>query len=154
MLTFLLANWRTVFVLAAFACLGAYGLLMRSERDHARSEYATFKAQVATAAEVAAELALKKTVQDEQRKEAADADHEKTVAALNARIASLRARHPVGSAVPPAPAGSSHPELSCFDRGAFERAYGELVTEIRAGADEGTAATIDLNTAKDWVKTR
>lgn len=63
-----------------------------------------------------------------------------------------RLRDNAGSrGLPKPPAETRRPDLSCFDRTELERAYGELVKEVRGIADEGTEATIGLNTAKQWA---
>jgi Tfp pilus assembly protein PilX len=151
---FLIANWRTLAVLALVAVLGAYGLTMRLQRDAARTELATFKEQVAEAAQRQTEQALKRTIADEKRKEEADAAHAQTVSALNARIAGLRARHPDSGFVPPAPATTSRPDLACFDRAEYQRADGAFTAEARGLADEGATAAIDLDAAKVWAQGR
>jgi len=91
--------------------------------------------------------------------EKANADHAKVMADFNARIA--RMRQPTNTtsySLPAAPAASSRPDLACFQRADFERESRELIEQLRAGirglADEGTAATVDLDSAKLWGQRR
>lgn len=99
------------------------------------------KAQAESDAHKAADIA---------NKEKADHENAATVAALNTVIYGLRHSNTSAGNLPPAPAGSSRPDLACFDRAAYQSAYGILVEGLRGLADEGTAATVDLNTAKRW----
>lgn len=91
---------------------------------------------------------------DKLEKEKADAENKDLRRELDVRVAQLRdARSRAGGGiVPAAPSGSRRPDLACFDRAEYQRAYGALVTEVRGGADEGTASTVDLNTAKKWAQ--
>jgi hypothetical protein len=115
-----------------------------------RAELAKFRAEVAATGEVAKLEAAAKEAADKSRKEKADAEHERTVADLRATVGRLRAERPSSSFVPAAPAGSSRPDLICFDRAEYQRADGVLTAGARGLADEGTAATVDLDTAKRW----
>jgi hypothetical protein len=153
---FLIENWRTLAVLALVASIGAYGLTMRLQRDAARTELATFKEQVAEAAQRQTEQALKRTIADEQRKEKADAENADTVTRLRADVERLRReRDSRSSSIGTAPAASKCPDGQvCFDRAEFERAYRALVADLRAIADEGAAVTVDLDTAKKWAQGR
>jgi hypothetical protein len=150
----LLANWRLVAIASVVAVLGGYGMTMRVQRDNARSELVEFKAQSAKAAWLAAEKAFQETIADQKRKEAADAENSAALAALAGTIKRLRNERPPSNFVPAAPAGSSRPDLACFDRPALERAYGELVVGVRELADEGAAATVGLDTARRWAAGR
>jgi hypothetical protein len=154
MIAFALANWRLIAIVIAFAAIGGYAAVMRMQRDSVRAEYAEFREKSAQAAAAAAEIALKKTIADEQRKELTDAEHAKTVIALSARIKRLRDANPAGGFVPAAPAGSGRPDLACFDRAEYQRADGVFIEGARGLSDEGTASTLDLDTAKFWVKGR
>ena len=127
-------------------------------KDVARIQqaYDSFKAQVKVEGEEAQKKAKVQEMANQLRKDTADAEHKVTVAALTADIAKLR--HDRDSArgdfLPPAPSGSSRPDLSCYDRAALESALGGFIAEVRGFADEGAAATVDLNTAKSWAQAR
>jgi hypothetical protein len=146
--------WGYVAAGIAIAALTA-GLWVQTLRlDASKAEYAHFKGgqvALATAAKIAAE---KKAKEDKATKEKVDADHKLAIAALNTRISRLRkSRDGRGSGVPATPASSKCPQgLTCYDRAALERAYRELVAEVRAGADEGSAIAADLDAAKQWAR--
>jgi hypothetical protein len=153
----LLAKWGVIVALA-LACMG-FGAVKMHQHDQKKydaleTQFETFKAKTAALGEAAITAAKAKAAADKLKQETTDVEHEKIVLKLTADIKRMRADADSarGSYVPPAPAASSRPELACFDRGALESAIGELVTEVRAGADEGTTETIDLDTAKRWVK--
>ena len=88
---------------------------------------------------------------DKRRKQEADNAHKTESARLAGIIAGLRKSRPSSSFVPPAPAASSRPDLACYDRPELERTTGKLIEGLRGLADEGTAAAVDLNTAKAWA---
>ena len=112
--------------------------------NEVRAEWKQANARAETAAR-------QKESADRQSKEKADAENVATVARLNAGIAKLRnERDRRAPNVPAAPATSSRPDLACFDRAEYQRAYGDLVTEVRGFADEGTTRTLELDNAKRW----
>ena len=145
--------WLALGIFLAGAALGGGGAWVaqgwRLDALHARFDgfVATTKAE----GEAAKEAADKQAAADKLKKGKSDAENLQTRAALAIALNSLRAQRPAGSLLPPAPAGSSRPDLACYDRAELGRAYGDLVTEIRGFADEGSAAVIDLNTAKAWA---
>lgn len=122
--------------------------------DALQGRFDAFRTQVAYAGKLAQIAADKEIAAGKLAKENADAENSRTHAADIATIASLRRERDSArrSAVPAAPAGSSRPDLACFERTALESALGGFIAEIRGLADEGTAATVDLNTAKLWAK--
>lgn len=131
-------------------------LYIGAKQDVARVQQAfdSFKAQVKVEGERAAAKAKAQEMSDKLRRDTADGEHKATVAALIADISRLR--HDRDSArggfVPPAPSGAKRPELACYDRAALESAIGGFVAGLRGLADEGAAATVDLNTAKSWAQ--
>lgn len=117
--------------------------------------FASFKAQVKVEGDEAQKKADAQKMFDKLKKDTADAENVATVARLTTDIAKLRndrdsAR---GGFVPPAPSGSKRPDLSCYDRAALESSLGGFIAEVRGLADEGTAATVNLDTARRWAQT-
>ena len=121
------------------------------------TQYIKFKGGVAAIGEQAKTRNAIQALNDLKAKEYEDENNRAVHAADRVAIKQLRddrdrARR---SPVPPAPAGSSRPDLLVLDRAEFERAHGEALGRLREGArglaDEGTAATIDLDTAKKWA---
>jgi len=116
-------------------------------------EYQQFKGGVAALGQEAKTRNAVITLDNLKAKERADEEHTRQHGLDVSTIG--RMRHDRDSAgggtVPAAPAGSARPDLACFDREALKSAYGRLVERVRGGADEGTAATIDLNVAKVWA---
>ena len=107
------------------------------------------QAKAVIVAQIARDAAEKETKRLKGEKEKADVENKRTMDELTARIKRLRAASGVGR-VPPAPPASRRPDLAAFDRADYERAYRELVQEIRGIADEGTADAVALNTARAW----
>ena len=149
----LLTN-KYVWIGLVMLALGAYGLAMKSQRDAIRAEYAEYRTQVAVAAQAAAEQALKKTIEDEKRKEEADVENLRLVAALNAATRRLRDARAGSNFVPATPACPARPESACLDRTQLEHALRTLDTEVQSLVDEGSRAVIDLDTAKRWAQER
>ena len=114
----------------------------------------SFVAQVKVEGERSEAEAKARTAAEKLSKEQADAENKKSAAANAASIAELRhqrdsARRAFLSSSPP---GSVCPDgQACFLKADFERAYGKLVADLRGIADQGTAVTIDLDTAKKWA---
>ena len=100
--------------------------------------------------------ALKKESDDKLAKGKADEQNRMVIATLTSTISGLRQQRASagGGQLPAAPAGAKRPDLICFDRQAYQSAYGGLVTEVRGLADEGTASTVNLDTAKLWAQAR
>ena len=147
-----------VLVLAAVAGFAAYKMHQHDQiaYDKLMAEYNTFKGGVAALGEKAKTDAAKQALHDLKNKERADNENKRTTTANAVAIARLRRELDAarGSYVPPAPAGTEHPELACFDRDALGSAIRGLVAEVRRLVDEGTAAVTDLNTAKIWNQGR
>jgi hypothetical protein len=123
-----------------------------------QAEYETFVAAAKIAGDKQTEEARLKDKENQLRWEKANEEWKKTHAADIATIVRLRksATDPSSRPLPQAPTGSSRPDLICFDRVEYQRedgkALGNLFAGARSLADEGTAATIDLNIAKKWAQ--
>lgn len=120
------------------------------------SKFEQFKGGVAALGHAAEARSAIQALNDLKSKERNDEEHTRVTAAMRADI--KRVRHDAdsarGSFVPSAPAGAARPDLACFDRGEFESALRDFVADIRGQADEGTAATVDLDLAKVWNSER
>ena len=121
------------------------------------AEYQKFKGGVAALGEQAKARNAVQALNDLKAKEYADEQNRMDRSRAAVTIDRLRrdADSSHRSPLPSAPAGSSRPDLLCLDRAEFERAHGEALNRLREGArglaDEGTAATINLDTAKRWM---
>lgn len=147
----LLGN-KFVILGVAFALLAGWGGWQKYQRVAVEQEFAEFRNEVAAAGIAAEKAKIEREALDRKNKEDADASNAKAIADATATISRLRSQ--INSSrgfVPPAPATSTRPDLACFDRAELERANRELVEGVRAGADEGTTATLNLNTAKRWA---
>ena len=116
-----------------------------------RDSFLTFRTEVNVKGTAAKDAAAKQTQLDQLKKEKTDADYEKRIAVLGSTVGKLRREADArGSGVPAASPTSKRPDLACFDRAEYQRAYGEFTQEIRGLADEGTAGTVGLDVAKEW----
>jgi hypothetical protein len=148
-----IAKWEIYGIAVAalvVAMFGAYFYGHHVGYMDEKAEYDKFVAKVEAQGEIAKQAAAKKEADDKQAKKDADDANRTTIAALTLTIDRMRAQRPAGGNVPAAPAGSKRPDLICFERAAYQSAYGGLVKEVRGLADEGTKSTVDLDTAKSW----
>lgn len=138
--------------------VGAYGMhaWTQPKYDLLKAEYDAFKA-VQQALSNAAKTLRDATIKaDKARKDRADETQQRTSDALTIALNSLRSTTDRASSagLPAAPAGSSRADLACFDRAEYLREDGELTKRLVEGArslaDEGTAGTLGLDTAKRW----
>lgn len=135
--------------------LGAAVKVQTARLDTCKSEHAAFVAQVKAAGDAQNAAAKLKDAENQTRMERANSENATAKSRLAIALNSLRQSNPGRSELPPAPAGSSRPDLACFDRAEYLRADGIATQKLFAGArglaDEGAAATVDLDTAKRWA---
>ena len=159
MIAFALGNWRLLLLGGfVFICASAVGV-SRLELSHVRhkldavtSDYAMF---VATAKEDG-------DAQNERAKAAdllhasivKEKDHENSVFhdQLNLTARRLRDANTNRSYLPPIAPGSKSPDLACFNRAELDSAIRSFDRDIQELAIEGESSTVDLDTAKDWIK--
>jgi len=89
---------------------------------------------------------------DKLRKEISDAENKITTDNLCAYIERLRRERSSKSFVPAPASGSASSDRACFDRGELEQAIRAFDSAVSGIVDKGSAATIDLNTAKLWAQ--
>lgn len=149
----LLKDFR-FWLLSALLVAGATAGVQTLRLGKAKAELVAFVSQTAAAGEAQKAANALTAYNDLKRKEKADEENRRTVAALRASVERLRSDfRPGGGAAAPAPAGSKCPDgQACFDRAEYLRADGVFVEEARGIADSCTAMNIDLDTAKRWAQ--
>jgi hypothetical protein len=133
------------------------GLAWYADSQHdraikAETQFKNYRDDVVAAGKRAEREADEQRDRDKKRQERANEANERNTAALNRELIRLRANNATQMLLPPAPAGSSRPDLACFDRAEFigaARKRGDRVLEI-VGA--GAKATVDLDDAKTWAR--
>lgn len=146
---------RLYAALGALAVVGLLlaGLIIQTKRLEAvQTEYATFAAGVEQVGKLAVAAAEKQKADDKLKKEKADAENATAIAAVRADNARLRAQRASRSYVPTAASGAASPERACFDRALLERALRDLDEGVSGLVDEGSEATVNLDTAKRWAQ--
>ena len=138
-------------LLAGCLFLGTAWKVQSKRLELAQRELQVFTQEVKAKGLAAQKAADKKAKEDKAKKDAIDKKHKTELASFRARIKRLRA-HSSGDGVPAVPASTSRPDLICFDRADYKRAYGEFRAEIRGLADEGTENTVALDSAKEWAQ--
>lgn len=122
------------------------------ETKEVKLEYAGFVADTKRLGDEALKDAAIKTALGKTKQEKANEENIRTIAALHAALRGLRDANPSIGSVPPAPAGSSRPDLAAFDRTLYQRAYREFVEEVRKLGLECSEAIVNLNTAREWAR--
>lgn len=149
-----IAAYGAIAAFVAFLGMGVAVKVQSSRLASCKQEFAAFQADVKAKGEAAEKAARAKEAADLAKKEKIDNEN-KRLRINNANLVKrLRDQHPAGSGVPETPAGSRRPDLSCYDRAEFVRAYGNLTAGVRGLADEGTESAIDLNSAREWAAGR
>jgi hypothetical protein len=158
-----LMGWGMLILGLIILILGM-ALKVQSSRLHSEKEaheatkiqYRTFVSETKRRGEAAAKKAKAQEAADRKRKEAADAENKRLRNDNVALTRRLRDANPPRSELPEAPASSSRPDLICLDRAEYQRENGKAIARLFEGArglaDEGTANTIDLDTAKRWAQ--
>jgi len=139
-------------VAALVVGLGVAVKVQTSRLDAAKTEYATFKAEVKATGEAAQKLADAQKAADKVKKENTDAKHKRAVADLSADLARLRDERANSHLLPPAAPNSRSPEIAAFDRAELARAIRDFDSEVQGLVIEGAKATVDLDAAKIWAK--
>jgi hypothetical protein len=142
--------WRWAMLAAFAAATFGYGYVM-GERQ-AEHELDDYRDQVEKQSAVSEALRAARVAHEGLLKEEADEENRMERDRLRRTIEQLRARRPSTVFLPAPGASAGDPDLACFDRPLVERAYGTLVRGLRELADEGSAATVDLDTAKRWAQ--
>ena len=119
--------------------------------ESCKAEYQSFVSQTKALGDIANKKAREQEKADKLKKEKADESIRKLRSDNAGLVKRLRDARSSSGKLPPAPTASRRPDLACFDRETFERAYGELVAEVRGLADEGTESALSLDTAKRWA---
>lgn len=152
-----LLGWAAVAAGMVIAGLGIALKVQSARLESCQNEYATFKAEVKALGEAAIRAAKQRELDDQKRKEQADAENAKTrrdMAGVYDAYKRLRDQRAAGGFLPPAASGSSRPDRACFERAELERTLGTIDAGGAGIAKEGDEARIDLDTAKRWSATR
>lgn len=138
--------------LGAFALGGSAAWTVQGWRlDAANAKYEVFVTKTEAAGKVQDAASKAKDAANKLKQEKANEENLRTKRALTVALNSLRNSRPGSSFVPAAPAGAVRPDLACYSRPEFVGAVGSFIEAARGLADEGTAAAIDLNTARQWA---
>lgn len=142
--------WMWLAIALGFSVI--FGIVQTNRLKAEKAEHKAFVKITKSLGEEAAKKAAKQTADDKKAKEKADEKNRFDTTALLADIQRLRNNHTRRGYVPVAPAGSSRPELACFDRAELDGALGRFLTGVIDLTGEGAKATVDLNAAKAWAQ--
>jgi hypothetical protein len=136
------------------AGLSGYAYVQTTRLGACKAEHELFVVQVKAAGDAQNAATAAANAANKAKKGKTDAENKRLRAANQSLVAKLREQRPGSSFVPGPDPASKRPDLACYDRPELERATGILVDRLRRLADEGTAATIDLDTLKGWAQNR
>ena len=143
-LALLTGNWRLIGIGLLVLAVGGYVV----HCEHAKAELAKAKA----IAEQQLRENAKQALRDQKAKERSDENYRRNIARLSADLKRLRDSR--ASLLPPAPAGTSRPDLACFDRAELDAALRKYRAGVLDLVGEGAAAVDGLDEAKAWAKER
>jgi hypothetical protein len=126
--------------------------IQTSRLDTVKREYAAFQAQVKAAGEIAEQKARAKEKADLAIKR--NLDNENKLLRNNLALESKRLRelNSSSSTVSQLPVATVRPDLACFDRAELDSAIRLYQSDLLGIAEKGAQATLDLDTAKSWVR--
>ncbi len=140
-------------LLSAFMAGGAAAWAVQGYRLEAVSAgYRAFVSTTAALGDAAKKAAVRQAALDQSKKEQADHENQIVVAALHADIERLRNTRAAGGFVPATASTTGRPELACFDRSELESAIRVFDRGVQGLVDEGSEATVNLDTAKRWAR--
>ena len=134
--------------------LAWYGDHQRKNYKAEQTAFKDYKANIVALGRQAERAAEAQKAADLKRKKVSDDENQRSTAALDRELVRLRANNASRSFVPPTPAGSSRPDLACYDRAEFDRALRAFDAGSVGLAGEGTKNTVDLNSARGWAQGR
>ena len=137
------------YAVAGVVALGAGGYYLHCE--HVKKDHGQFVAQLRADAEAQRRGLEARSARETRIKEEADEKALKDRAALERTVKRLRDERARASSVPAAPADSDRPDLACFDRAELARTVGNLEAGVEGLLAEGSAASSDLDVARDWA---
>ena len=150
----LLLDLRVLLGVALIA-VGIYAKVQSVRVQQIQAEYAQFRADVESEAAKAQVRNARREVEYLEKRGRADAENKRTTDLLRVTLKRMRDANASSSRLPEAPATSARPDLACFDRAEYQREDGAAFERLQAGArslaDEGTASTVDLDSAKKWA---
>lgn len=161
MISGLIGRFITPFLGYIAAALGALilvlclGLWWQTRQLHkTQDEFSAYRGVVVALGKIAEKDKETKETQDKSSKEKADANHDRTVAALNKQLTRLRANAASRSFVPPTGPATESPGLACYDGGELDRA----IRTFDKGASEligkGATGITEINSARQWAASR
>ena len=128
-------------------------LKIQSKRlETCQVDFEVYKKEVERLSEEQLRKNAEKEAADRKTMEALNAKQKATVERLNRDIKRLRDANARASLTPPAPATSTRPDLACFSRPDFAGALRKFEEGVVGLIGEGAAATVDLDTAKEWIQ--
>lgn len=120
--------------------------------DAVKAEFKGFVDVTRILGEEALRARMIREAADQKRQEQADAENKRTIDAFRADIKRLRNARAGSRFVPAAATSASRPDLACFDRADLERSIRGFDLGVQGLVDEGSATTVNLDTAKVWAQ--
>jgi hypothetical protein len=133
--------------------LWAWGTYKSHRLEAVEDEYERFKGVTQAIGQIYKDKAKAKEAEYKALTKRTDDAHKKDTANLRADADRLRQQLNSGgggvSGIPPNP---ERPDLICFDRAELNTAIRQYQSDLLGIAQKGAQATLDLDTAKSWVR--
>jgi len=148
------AGFTLYVILGLLLALSATLLLLKAQSyrlELSEAKYDRFVSDTETVGLAAAKEAKRKNDENRVKKEKSDAETKKLLAdnaALARSLRDERARRGVLSGVS---SPANRPNLVCFGRAEYERAFGQFDKELSGIAQECDERTVNLNSARKWL---
>ena len=147
-LPFLLGNWQLIgMALGAIVVFGYYQRCEYVKRD--RDQIIASLKVAAAENEKRVKVAIAQAKKDKENVDNENLRLRKSNTALARSLRDHRAASGVLSGVP---APAKRPDLACFSRADYERAFGQLDKGLSELAEICDQRTIDLDTGKTWIQ--
>ena len=137
-------------IISAAIALGAGGYVIHCE--HVKKDRNEIISNLKRDAQEQKKRNDDRQARENRAKEEAEANAKRNLDQLHRTILRLRDDRNRAPSVPAAPAASSRPELACFSRTDLDRAVGSLEAGVEGLIAEGAASAIELDAAKEWVR--
>ena len=132
--------------------LWIWGSVQTKRLEACKQEYAGFQAQVKALGEVAEAKARTKEKADLALKRRIDNENKSLRANLAAESKRVRDFNTLSGGLSGLPTNTERPDFACFSRAELDSAIRQYQSELLTIAEKGAQATLDLDTAKTWVK--
>ena len=142
--------------IAAAVVIGGLSIwlkIVRDDRDAIKHDFEQFKGVTKAIGQIYKDKAKRIEAEYKALTKRTDDAHKKDTADLRADADRLRKQlNSGGGGLSGIPANPQRPDLACFERSQLDSAIRQYQSDLLGIAQKGAQATLDLDTAKSWVR--